>query len=455
MTAPRLTVWDDDTAAHHSPSAAIDSGPAFWWYAIPPAALAIALVTVVFAVLFPNVWYGEFDVSDISIYQEHAIAMAEKQLPYRDFDLEYPPLAPALFSLPGHLGDFAAYAHWFSVVMYVLTVATVILVVLTAASIWLTNWRVWLVAVVAAAAVAAIGTIVENRFDMAVALCMTAAVLFLVRGRHLPAAFALGLGFALKLTPVILLPLLLILAGKPRRVLASAAVFTVAAALPFLPYLIAAPGGVLHVFTYHLERPLQIESVLATPFLVGQTLERIEVGIVTSYGSQGIDAAGAAAVTTAGTALMAVSLALVTWLLWRGRAVLRRRRDLIPTAALALVLAGMTFGKVLSPQFLIWLVPLVPLVLARDPWLGGLGLLTLLLTQIGFPGQYWGLVYLETPAILWLSARNVALVAMFVLAVVRLARLGQHAPGILEPSLSDTGGEPSLIDPGGDLKPAG
>ncbi len=401
------------------------SGPAFWWYAIPPTALAIALVTVVFAIVFPNLWYGQYDVSDISIYQEHAIAMAEGGLPYLDFDLEYPPLAPALFALPGHVGDYAAYVHWFSVLMYAFTVATVVVVVLTAAGLWLGGPRTWIVAVAAPAAVAAIGTIVENRFDMAVALCLAATVLSLCRGRSLPAAFALGLGFALKLTPLVLLPLVLILAGRPRRMLAAMGVFAVAAALPFIPYAVAAPGGVLHVFTYHLDRPLQIESLLSTPFLLGHALDRMQVAIVTSFGSQGIEATGAGTVAGAGTALMLVSLAAVTWLIWRRRSVLAQQPDLIPTAAFTLILAGMAFGKVLSPQFLIWLVPLVPLVLVRDPWLGGLGFLTLLLTQIGFPGKYWGLVYLETPAILWLAARNVVLLATFMLAVVRLVRLGR------------------------------
>lgn len=425
MNAPQAPLPAREPLAGARADADLISGPAFWWYAIPPAALAIALVTVVFAIVFPNLWYGQYDVSDISIYQEHAIAIAEGGLPYLDFDLEYPPLAPALFALPGHVGDYAGYVHWFGVLMYAFTVATVVVVVLTAAGLWLGGPRTWIVAVTAPTAVAAIGTIVENRFDMAVALCLAATVLFLCRGRSLPAAFALGLGFALKLTPLVLLPLVLILAGRPRRMLAATATFAVAAVLPFIPYAVAAPGGILHVFTYHLDRPLQIESLLSTPFLLGHALDRVQVAIVTSFGSQGIEATGAGPVAVAGTALMLVSLAAVTGLIWRLRSVLAQQPDLIPTAALALILAGMAFGKVLSPQFLIWLVPLVPLVLARDPWLGGLGFLTLLLTQIGFPGMYWGLVYLETPAILWLAARNVVLLATFVLAVVRLVRLGE------------------------------
>lgn len=424
MNAPRPPLLADGSGSSGAAVSGSAGGPAFWWQAIPPAALAVALVTVVFALLFPNLWYGQYDVSDISIYQERAITMAGGELPYRDFSLEYPPLAPALFALPGHLEDHAQYVHWFTVLMYLVTIATVALVVLTAAGLWTTGARVWIAAAAAPAAVAAVGTIVENRFDMAVALCLAAAVLCLCRGRPLPAAFALGVGFALKLTPIVLLPLVLILAGRSRRVLA-AATFVVAAVLPFVPYAVMAPGGVLNVFTYHFDRPLQIESLLSTPYLLGHAIGRVDVAVVTSYGSQGIETPGAATAAVVGTALTVVSLAAVAWLVWRRRAILVEHPDVIPTAVLAFVLAGMVFGKVLSPQFLIWLAPLAPLVLVRDPWLGGLGFITLLLTQIGFPGKYWGLVYLETPAILWLTARNIALLATFALAIVRLVRLGK------------------------------
>jgi hypothetical protein len=212
------------------------------------------------------------------------------------------------------------------------------------------------------------------------------------------------------------------MAGSPKRIAGALATFSVTALLPFLPYLIMAPGGVLASFTYHLERPLQIESVLGTPLLLGQAIGSTRVDIVTSYGSQGIASPTADTVASVGTVLMIVALLGVTGLAWRRRRLLAERPELLPVAALAFVLAGMAFGKVLSPQFLIWLVPLAPLIVVRDYWLGGLLFAVLLLTQIGFPGMYWELVYLETPAIVLLAVRNTLLVAAFGLAVWRLAR---------------------------------
>jgi hypothetical protein len=410
----------DDTAVPKDP---------FIRRAIVPVALALLTVTVVYALVYVTVvkalvydhwWYGEHDVSDIVIYQDHAKVMLQGLLPYRDFELEYPPLAPALFALPGHADDYAAYTHWFNAWMYVFSLLTAVVTALVGVAIWPRGRRAWLVAVAAGLAMAAVGTIVENRFDIVVALCMVTALLFVCVRRPLPAAVALGIGFALKLTPIILLPLVLILARGPKRKLAALAAFAVSAAIPFIPYIAMAPRGVAHIFTYHMDRPLQIESVLATPFLLGRVFHRVGVEVVTAYGSQGIAAPGTGLAASVSTWLTIAALALVAALVWRRRRVLEQQPDLIPVAAFAFILAAVVFGKVLSPQYMVWLVPFVAVVVVRDQWLGGMGFATLLLTQINFPVKYWNLVYLEPNAIMWLAARNALLVATFAFALVRL-----------------------------------
>ncbi len=61
-------------------------------------------------------------------------------------------------------------------------------------------------------------------------------------------------------------------------------------------------------------------------------------------------------------------------------------------ASAAAVCAFVALGKVLSPQFLIWLIPLVPLVRGRRGLAaGGLFALALVLTQLWFPFRYWEL----------------------------------------------------------------
>ena len=71
-------------------------------------------------------------------------------------------------------------------------------------------------------------------------------------------------------------------------------------------------------------------------------------------------------------------------------------------------------GKVASPQFLLWLVPIVPLVRGRRG-LAATGLLgiALVLTQIWFPYRYWDLVFdLDIVASWTILARDLVLLAL-------------------------------------------
>jgi hypothetical protein len=71
---------------------------------------------------------------------------------------------------------------------------------------------------------------------------------------------------------------------------------------------------------------------------------------------------------------------------------------------------------VLSPQFLVWLVPLVPLVRGRRGMAAGVLLAAaLVLTQLWFPYRYWRLVFgLDTEASWLVLARDLVLVGLLV-----------------------------------------
>src|SRR4029450_13166575 len=91
----------------------------------------------------------------------------------------------------------------------------------------------------------------------------------------------------------------------------------------------------------------------------------------------------------------------------------------------ATVAAFIAFGKVLSPQFLIWLLPLVPLVRGRRGLAASAVLLVaLVLTQLWFPNRYWRLALQQDAISSWLVlARDLVLVLLVVvLAMPRRAR---------------------------------
>ena len=266
-------------------------------------------------------------------------------------------------------------------------------------------------------------------------------LLCLVRRWYVAAAVALGIGFALKVTPVALLPLVLLLAGRPRRWIWPVAGFAGAAFAGFLPYLFVAPQGIWYVFQYHIERPLQIESVLGTPMLLGQALGADWAQVGYSHGSWQLIAPGADIAADLSGVLTFGALVIVYVVLLARRARLRAAPDELPLAVLTVLLALMAFSKVLSPQFFIWLLPVLALVAARDWLLGLLGGVALLLTQVEYPALYGDLLDLEAPVLALVAARNLLLVALFCVTVWRLAR---------PPWRPQPGYRPATQDPGGD-----
>ncbi len=161
------------------------------------------------------------------------------------------------------------------------------------------------------------------------------------------------------------------------------------------------PHGVYESVRGQGDRPLQIESLgasLLTTF--GRPL------VVTAHGSQSLAGQG-----TLG-AVFAVAQAVAIVALWVAflRGPVDRERLLRYSAAC--VCAFVALGKVLSPQFLLWLVPLVPLVRGRRGVAATLLLsAALVLTQVWFPWRYWGYVeHFHLAGVV--LARNLTLLAL-------------------------------------------
>jgi hypothetical protein len=375
-------------------------------------------------------WYGFFDVSDITVYFEYAQKVAGGMRVYKDFSFEYPPLALPLFTLPPH-ADAAAYPNWFAAEMIMLSSAAAALTGATAAALWHGLGRPLAASGAYAAAVLAAGAITANRYDVAVALTLAACLFFLARRHTTAAGAALGIGVALKLTPGMLLPLVLIVAETRRRALFALAGFLVFTIVPFLPFL-GRIDGLTNIITYHAQRPLQIESVPGTPYLIAGAMGAWGIGTGTSFGSQSLAGPGSELVARLSVWVGLLLVAGVYVLIWRRRTLLRAAPEFIPLAALACVLAFTVCNKVLSPQFLCWTLPLVALVVVgRAGWQRAAGILTLVaiaLTQVEFPDLYWRMVDLESGPVAVVVARNLVLVAAAITAAFAVWKLPDSAP---------------------------
>jgi hypothetical protein len=345
-----------------------------------------------------------------SVFQNYGDRVLSGGVPYRDFSLEYPPGALPAFVLPS-FGPARDYDTWFMGFQAACGLACVALV-----GLW-TRSRA--AAAYCALAPLALGPLTLHRYDLWAAVLATAGTVALVAGRGRLGIAALGAGAAAKIFPVALLPLALIHVGR-RHAVRALAWFTATLLVVVGPFLVLGAGGVRFSIDRQLGRALQIETLGSSALLFLHEAGSHAPRVVFGRGSWNLSGGLPSALAALSTVLQLAALVAVWALYARGP----RTPERFLTASAAAVAAWIVFGKVLSPQFLVWLVPLVALLRAR-----GFALLLLAalgLTQAIYPGRYDELVSLQSLPVALLAARNALLLALALFLALDLQR--QHVP---------------------------
>ena len=374
------------------------------------------------------------DRGDIQEYFQYAQRTFERQVPYRDFRLEYPPGALPVLLAPGPADH--GYYDRFRILMLALGAAAIALLV---AVLFLAG---------ADAAELAAGVLVPatlpftlnpslvvQRYDLWPAALVLLALLALLRGRRVLGLVALGVGAAAKLYPLALVPLAILTRRGRAHVRREVTIVTAAALALVVPFAIVAPRGIGHVGWLLVRRPLHVESLGGSILLVGHQLG---VYKPTAYLSIGLswDLAGPAAkaVALVGSLVEAAALVAVWFFFARGP---RGPRELLLAVAAAVV-GFVAFGKVFSPQYMVWVAAAVPLALGRiRPYALAATLAALLLTLYVYDWGYFDL--LRGGRVSWMMlARNVILVALFCSLLRELAARGR--PGAAGPADPGTTG---------------
>lgn len=389
-----------------------------------PAAL-VAVAIGAWALTAAGDLYTHQHLTDLPVYQEAAAKMADRQVPYRDFAFEYPPLAAGLMLFARALP--VAYATAFHFLMLASLCAIVLAAVTTARALGFGPRRQAAAGGIVAVMPLVLGDFIATRFDLAVAALVAWTLWAAVVGRFRLAWGLLAAAVALKLAPVILVPLLVLWHRRHadgRSVLTHAGAGAAGAALTFMPFVAVAPGGVWDMFVYHLDRPLQIESLGASYLLGLRELADVGISVESSFGSQNLAGSGPrviAALSTGVAVAAIVAVCVTAWVLLR-RVERPGGATIFVAAAAATLAVAVTAGKVLSPQFLVWLVPATLLVSGRFGRLAiGATVAIFVTTQIYFPVRYWDLVALEPGPIVLLVVRNALLVILVALVWPRPA----------------------------------
>jgi len=246
----------------------------------------------------------------------------------------------------------------------------------------------------------------EGRFDMVPAALTILSIIAAERKHWTSAYIALALGVLLKLYPLLLLPALFIAEQQsaqrlftPKqtvtlhielwRTLRSIHTWRWKNTLIFLALVIGITtifayldfhGAVVSQLSYFSHRPIQIESTGSTILWIA-TQFGFPAHVEFTYGSLNVISPLGDSLAFVIECAFILGYVYTIWQQWRGKL------DLVQ-ACIALLLVFIAFGKVFSPQYLIWLMPLLAYTSALDGfWLLSWGSISLLTTII-YPYLY-------------------------------------------------------------------
>jgi uncharacterized membrane protein len=280
-------------------------------------------------------------------------------------------------------------------------------------------WRLWAAVLVFALSPVALGPISLNTYDAWPALLTVAALFLLVNGQSTLGFALLGAGFAAKVYPLVLAPPALIFVwrtGGRQLAYRGIAAFAAVAALLILPFLALAPHGLAESFRAQAARSLQVESLGGSLLAAADRIGLYDATVVHRTGHAiSYDLVGSLPQTLAAlsSVLQAASVLGVAWLYRRGRDEPQR----LAFAFAAAVIGFLAFTRFLSPQYLVWVLPLV-LLLEPVAWVVTGAALVL--------AQLWFFHYRDVFALgsyIWLVVvRDLLLVVLFAFALRSLGR---------------------------------
>lgn len=367
--------------------------------------------------------------NDVVEYFGYARSWVEGKAPYVDFQVEYPPGALLLFLVPLLVGGRERYVKSFVTEMALFDLLALLLVLGLASRLSPGRRRAPIAAAAAyLAATALLHPVLYARFDLAPAALVMAA-LWLLRDERPASPFLLGLAGAVKLWPLGLAPLWL---GRAYRrsgskgLLRTAVWIALGYAAPAVLLLPRVGARVIAFLEFHRDRGVQIESTWGTLALLLDRLGPWPATPVFEFGAW--DVRCPACPTFGVLSVVALLVAIVVPQVLALRSGVyddsdpRGARGV--TAATAAVLGALIAARVLSPQYLLWICPLVAVSMG---WAGRLGLvLAAALTTLVYPVLYPALVDAGAAghgrALAAAVTRNLVLILLYALLLRSLVR---------------------------------
>ncbi|MFI1070062.1 glycosyltransferase 87 family protein [Streptomyces puniciscabiei] len=373
-----------------------------WLLATWGVTRAVLLLFVFQVFVFP----GPDVTSDVSvIYRGWYEVLRQGTFPLDDVTWQYPPAAALPVLSPAVL-PFLSYAHAFFVLAFLADVAVLALLLYPSRRPGRSLRGAW----VWVAGAPLLGPTVYARYDVMVTAVAVAALVAGARHPRVMGALS-AFGALLKVWPALLL-----VGAVRRRAWWSAAVTASGLAALFS---VSMPGAFTFL-AFQRDRGTEVESLGALVFHVARHFGW-QGQVLLNYGSIEFLGPYVGLVSTAALGLTGSAFAWL--LLWRLRAARRAPHTLAEAAFTAVLLFTVT-SRVISPQYLVWLIGLAAVCVSyRASRMGAPALMVVaasLVTVLEFPLGFLHVVLSDRYGVFLLLVRNGLLVAASLTAARRL-----------------------------------
>lgn len=291
--------------------------------------------------------------SDLSVHADYIAQINRGALPFRDFFPEYPPLVFLFTLLPALIDESL---KWYFPIFRILCCAIDCGIWIYLLHVYKTSKGQLFLYLLCSTA---IGHLLYDHVDIVLGGMLFVAFAALLKGRNNLFHLALGMGVAFKFIPVVLAPAILALECKQglKSLLKCAGLLSLPTILSFA--VVAAMGGYHFqwLLEYHFNRGIQIES---SPALVQMVLMWFGVPgeVSDNFGSANLHTPYEQ-VLIHGSVVLLGAVVLFSVVM----AMLRRMSSQSLSFLLGgVLLASLLFSKVLSPQYFIFVLPVLILL---------------------------------------------------------------------------------------------
>ncbi len=367
------------------------------------------------------IFFGLPSASDITLYFAYFLNLDSGLLPYSQFSLEYPPLVLVPIFLAGKIDSQSLidYSAGFSVIMFFADCACLMVCYQYCKNhLRMSDQKISEMIFFYALFGLPMFQLLYQRLDLIVALFLSLS-LILFRGSKLIFALSAFFGFFYKIIPALIMPAAIIIKEKrPIKIIKNSLIFLISLFCAIWILEVFTDRNFVKNMLFHAERDIHFESLFGSLIILQNLLVGKISIIYQNYGSFSIKASEPIIDFSKFFGhLILITFYAALFFKFRNRQKISDEDFL--NVSLLTILLFLTFQRVLSPQFFIWLIPLLSIWLAQNysRKIFLIFLFIFLATWAVFSIDYSALLNQEPILVTILCLRNFALLGVMIFLI--------------------------------------